>query len=77
MVDVILGMKISRTLGGYILSQAHYVKKILEKYNKGDLNIARSPIDLTPHLSKNTSSSISQLEYSRIIGSLMYLMNCT
>ncbi|KAL5803048.1 hypothetical protein ACOSQ4_031353 [Xanthoceras sorbifolium] len=29
------------------------------------------------HLSKNKGKSISQLEYSRVIGSLMYLMNCT
>ena len=75
--DVILGIKISRTSEGYILSQAHYVEKILEKYNKGDLNVVRTPVDLTLHLSKNTGSSISQLEYSRIIGSLMYLTNCT
>ncbi|KAL5761823.1 hypothetical protein ACOSP7_018087 [Xanthoceras sorbifolium] len=29
------------------------------------------------HLSKNKGESISQLEYSRVIGSLMYLMSCT
>ena len=75
--DVILGIKISRTSEGYILSQAYYVEKILEKYGKGDLNVARTPVDLTLHLSKNNGSSISQLEYSRIIGSLMYLTNCT
>ena len=75
--DVILGIKISRTSDGYILSQTHYIEKILDKYIKGDLNVARTPVDLTLHLSKNTGSGISQLEYSRIIGSLMYLTNCT
>ena len=75
--DMILGIKISRTSEGYILSQTHYVEKILEKYNKGDLNVARTIVDLTLHLSKNTGSSVSQLEYSRIIGILMYLTNCT
>ncbi|XP_075499434.1 uncharacterized protein LOC142537833 [Primulina tabacum] len=29
------------------------------------------------HLSKNRGESMSQLEYSRVIGSLMYLMSCT
>ena len=48
--DVILGIKISRTSEGYILSQAHYIEKILEKYGKGDLNVARTPVDLTLHL---------------------------
>ena len=32
--DVILGIKISITSEGNILSQAHYIEKIIEKYNK-------------------------------------------
>ena len=75
--DVIIGIKISKTSNGYILSQTHYVEKILEKYNTKDLNFAKTSVDLTLHLSKNTGSSVLQLEYSRIIGSLIYLMNCT
>ena len=59
--DVILGIKISRTLDEFILSQTHYAEKILEKYNKGDPNVARTPVDLNLHLSKNTGSSVSQL----------------
>ena len=37
----------------------------------------RTPIDVNLHLTKNKGQGISQLEYSRIIGSLMYIMNCT
>ena len=33
-------------------------------------------MDASLHLSKNKGDSVSQLEYFRIIGSLMYLMNC-
>ena len=29
------------------------------------------------HLCKNTGTGVRQLEYSHIIGSLVYLMNCT
>ena len=76
-VDVILAIKISRTSGGLALSQSHYIEKILEKFDKDESSIARTPVDINLHLSKNTSQSISQLEYSRIIGSLMYVMNCT
>ena len=75
--DVILGIKISKTSGGLILSQSHYIEKLLDKLNKDESNIARTPVDINLHLSKNIGQSISQLEYSRIIGSLMYVMNCT
>ena len=76
-VDVILGIKISRTSGGLILSQSHYIEKLLDKLDKDESNIARTPVDINLHLSKNIGQNISQLEYSRIIGSLMYVMNCT
>ena len=75
--DVILGIKISRTPQGLVLSQSHYVDKILKKYTKHEIVIAKTPIDGSLHLSKNNGDSIAQLEYSRIIGSLMYIMSCT
>jgi hypothetical protein len=77
LADVILGVQISRTPDGYILSQKHYIEKILEKFNSNDISISKTPVDLTLHLYKNTGHSINQLGYARIIGSLMYLMNCT
>ena len=77
LADVILGIKISRTPEGITLSQSHYVEQLLEKFNKGDNNVAKTPVDLTLHLIKNTSHPVDQLQYSRIIGSLMYLTNCT
>ncbi|KAJ9562152.1 hypothetical protein OSB04_007312 [Centaurea solstitialis] len=75
--NVILGIKITRTENGLVLSQTHYMDKILEKFNQGDTSIARTPIDTSQHLSKNRGDSVAQVEYSRIIGSLMYLMSCT
>ena len=75
--DVILGIKITRTSEGYNLSQAHYIEKILEKFSKDDEHIAKTPVDMTVHLAKNIGESMSQIEYARIIGSLMYVMNCT
>ena len=77
LADVILGIKISKSSNGLILSQSHYVDKILEKFNKNDSGVCKTPVDLNLHLSKNKSESVSQLEYSRVIGSLMYLMSCT
>ena len=77
LADVILGVKIIRTQTGLVLSQSHYADKILEKFNPRDTSVAQTPIDTSQHLSKNRAESVAQLEYSRIIGSLMYLMSCT
>nr|GEV49733.1 zinc finger, CCHC-type [Tanacetum cinerariifolium] len=72
--DVILEIKIIRTQNGLVLSQAHYVDKILNTHNAEDSGLARTPIDTSLHLSKNRGVGVAQLEYSRIIGMLMYLM---
>ncbi|GJR66370.1 retrovirus-related pol polyprotein from transposon TNT 1-94 [Tanacetum coccineum] len=77
LADVILGIKIIRTLYRLVLSQAHYVDKILNTHNAGDSGQARTPIDTSMHLSKNRGLGVAQLEYSRIIGMLMYLMTGT
>lgn len=75
--DIILGIKVSRTSDGIVLSQTHYVEKVLERFNALNSRPARTPIDLGAHLTKNRGEPISQLEYARIIGSLMFLTNCT
>ena len=40
LVDVILGIKITRISNSLILNQSHYVDKILEKFNKDDSGVA-------------------------------------
>ena len=75
--DVIFEMKITKTSDGYAFSQSHYIEKILDKFIKDDMNLARTPVDISLYLSKNKGDAVSQLKYSQIIGSLMYLMNCT
>ena len=77
LADVILGLKIKRTSDGLVLSQSHYVDTILGKFDKDNSGIARTPVDVTLHFSKNKEESVAQVEYSRVIGSLMYLMSCT
>jgi hypothetical protein len=75
--DLILGIKVSKTSDGLKLSQSHYIEKILEKFKKYDIRPKKTHVDVNLHLFKNTGVGKSQLEYSRIIGSLMYVMNCT
>ena len=64
--DVKLGMKISRKFDGLVLSQSHYIKKVLEKikkvlekFKKYDDSPVRTPIDVNLHLTKNKGQEIS------------------
>ena len=75
--DVILGIKISKTSYGLILSQSHYIEKIIKKFKQNDSSPMRTPVDVNLHLSKNNGKSLSQQEYAQAIGSRMYVMNCT
>lgn len=43
--NVILGIKISKTSNGLILSQSYYMDKMLKKFNKDDFDVARTPFD--------------------------------
>ncbi|KAL0413687.1 UNVERIFIED_CONTAM: Retrovirus-related Pol polyprotein from transposon TNT 1-94 [Sesamum radiatum] len=77
LADVILGIKISKTSDGLALSQSYYIENILKKFKAYDSPPAKTPVDLNLHLAKNKGEPEGQIEYSRIIGSLMYIMNCT
>ena len=75
--NIILGIKIKRTSDGLVLSKSHYIDNILGKFDKDNSGITRTPVDVTLHFSKNKGESVAQVEHSRVIGSLMYLMSCT
>ena len=77
LADVILGIKIIRHSDGIVLSQSHYVEKVLRKFNAYDSLPAKTPMDPSDKLSVNRGEPVAQEEYARIIGSLMYLTNCT
>ncbi|XP_060201900.1 secreted RxLR effector protein 161-like [Lycium barbarum] len=50
---------------------------VLEKFKYLEFNVAKTPIDVNLALTKNQGQSKSQLDYARVLGSLMYIMNCT
>ena len=75
--DVSLEIKITRTPDGITLSQSQYVDKIIERFKDRGIKENINPFIPHIHLRKNTGTEIRQLEYSQIIGSLMYLMNYT
>ena len=48
--DVILDIKISKTSDRLILSQSHYIEKILKKFKQNDCSPMRTPVDVNLHL---------------------------
>ena len=76
-VDVILGIRIKRVNKDFVMTQSHYVEKILKRFNFSDCSPVSTPMDSGVKLLPNTGITISVLEYSKVIGSLMYEMNST
>ncbi|GJX60854.1 reverse transcriptase domain-containing protein [Tanacetum coccineum] len=75
--DVILLIKIKRENKGIVITQSHYIEKILMKFNREDCSLVSTPTDPVEKLMTNKSKSVDQLEYSRAIGCLMYAMMST
>ena len=75
--DIILGTKITKTPDGISLSQSHYVNKMIERFKDHGIKENINPFLPHIHLRRKIGTGVRQLEYSQIIGSLIYLMNCT
>nr|GEV41592.1 zinc finger, CCHC-type [Tanacetum cinerariifolium] len=73
--DVILGIRIKHESNGISISQSHYIEKVLKKFNYSDTPVS-IPLDTNEKMMPN-KGLVSQLEYSRVIGCLMYDMTCT
>ena len=75
--NIILGIKIFKDNDCIILSQSHHVEKILKKFEHLDMSPLSTHLDSKVHLIKNHGDSVLQDKYAQIIGSLMFLTNCT
>ena len=71
--DVILNIKLIKVENGITLSQSHYVKKVLSRFDYIDSKPSPTLYDPSVMLRKNRKITKDQLRYSQIIGSLMYL----
>ena len=74
-VKVILGVKITRIGDSIMLSQEHYVEKILKRFGHFDAKPVSTTYDDNTHLMKNRGDPVGQVEYAQIIESLMHFMN--
>ncbi|GJW94640.1 hypothetical protein Tco_0174312 [Tanacetum coccineum] len=68
---------IKRENKGIVITQSHYIEKILKKFNREDCSPVSTPMDPVEKLKPNTGKPVDQLEYSRAIGCLMYAMTST
>ena len=74
---MILGIRIKRNGKEISLSQCHYIKKVLAKFSSKGCRELRTPFDPSVKLMPNTGMAVSQLEYSQVLGCLMYAMTST
>nr|GEV18837.1 zinc finger, CCHC-type [Tanacetum cinerariifolium] len=62
---------------GIVITQSHYIEKILKKFNRDDCSLVSTPMDPVEKLKLNTGDHVDQLEYSRAIGYLLYAIAST
>ncbi|GKB14103.1 zinc finger, CCHC-type containing protein [Tanacetum coccineum] len=70
-------IRIKHEINGIVISQSHYIEKVLKKFNYFDCTPVSTPTDTSEKLMPNNGQAVSQLEYSRVIDCLMYAMTCT
>ncbi|GKB63596.1 zinc finger, CCHC-type containing protein [Tanacetum coccineum] len=75
--DVILGIKILRKENRLMLTQSHYIEKILKQFNSFNCLPVSTPFEVGSKLTYNTTRILAQNKYAKVIGSLMYAMTCT
>nr|GEV95375.1 hypothetical protein [Tanacetum cinerariifolium] len=73
----ILGIKIKRENKEIVITQSHYIEKILKKFNREDCSSVSTPMDPVEKLKLNTGKPVDQLKYSRAIGCLIYAITST
>ncbi|GJV08872.1 zinc finger, CCHC-type containing protein [Tanacetum coccineum] len=66
--DVILGIKIKRENKGIVITQSHYIEKILKKFNREDCSPVNTPMDPVEKLKLNTRKLVNQLKYLLCVG---------
>ncbi|GJX79823.1 zinc finger, CCHC-type containing protein [Tanacetum coccineum] len=75
--DVIFGIRFKHESNEIEISQSHYIEKVLKKFNYFDCTLVSTLINTNEKLMPNNGQFVSQLEYSRVIGCLVYVMTCT
>ena len=64
-------------MGEYVFSQSHYIEKVSKKFSHLKVKEASTQFDPRIKLFKNGCRAHAQLEYTSVVGSLMYATQCT
>lgn len=72
-----LGIRITRTKKSIALDQQQYIEEILKKFKMSDCNPISTPMDPNQKLSKNENGTKTDKPYRELIGSVMFLVQCT
>ena len=72
--DVILGIKIIGDRNRIKLSQAYYIEKVLKRFHMFEKTPISTPMDQHVKFCKHDKELVPYLEYSKVIGSLIYAM---
>jgi len=75
--DVILGIKLVRDDDDICLSKSHYIEKALGRFKYQDCPLVVTHFDPIDELTQNNRRPIAQLEYTKVIGYLMYALTST
>nr|GEX88512.1 zinc finger, CCHC-type [Tanacetum cinerariifolium] len=75
--NVIFGIRIKHESNSIIISQSHYIEKVLKKFNYSNCTSVSTLLDTCEKLMPNKGPAVSKLEYSMVIGCLMYAMTYT
>jgi len=73
--NVILGSNLIKPRVAFPYVSLIALRKILKRFNSFDVVPVRTPFDPSTHIKKNRGSSVSQVKYAKIIGSVTFLMN--
>ena len=73
--NVILGSNLIKPRVAFPYVSLIALRKILKRFNSFDVVPVRTPFDPSTHIKKNRGSSVSQVEYAKIIGSMMFFIN--
>ena len=71
----ILGIKIVQKGDSILLSQGHYVEKLLRKFDYYESMLVSIPYNANSQLKKNRGEPIDQTQYAQIIGGFLHLLN--
>lgn len=76
-LDIIMGIKVKKYSGGFLLYQSHYIEKVLARFEYIKIKEVNTSFDSSIKLSENRGRVIVNIEYASAICSMVYAMHCT